>query len=512
MNSFDDEEIEMTEKPNNIKIKMVELFHLLNNGIINTIEIIELENDIIKIKCNKYELDLYLIQFNKIFKKEYKSIKDCFDYLSNLFENDKIYIKKIVNGEYFELSVSSILSEEININLEYKDNSSISIYIDIFKEYYKQKLDVEKLNKILNKINIKYDKDEFNDPKNINFSSDIIRNSFANYSYENSFTVYESQNKNLQIVYATKDKSIISQCINTNKANGKNKGSYYDDKIGKGFTQNKAHKNFITNIKYYFDEINNLEIIMTTSKKDNIIKLWKVNNGCELYNEIKANNSNFLFSACFFKQNNESYIITSNGKTLQQNQEIENFESLKLFKLNKKEPFKQISDSEDCTYFVDIYHDKILNKNFIITGNFNYIKSYDYEKDELYHKYYENNNGIHPSVIVNAFGEIIKLIESCEDGNIRIWEFHSSNLVKKINTENNNLYGICLWNENYIFVGCKDKSIKLIELKNGILIKSLEGHQGRIISFKKCQTDKTENLYSQGLDGTIKLWTNPKSI
>ena len=96
---------------------------------------------------------------------------------------------------------------------------------------------------------------------------------------------------------------------------------------------------------------------------------------------------------------------------------------------------------------------------------------------------------------------------SCEDGNIRIWGFHSCELIRKIKTENNNLYGICLWNENYIFVGCKDQSIKLIELKNGLLIKNLKGHKGRIISFKKIiQPDNNEILFSQSLDGTIKSW------
>ena len=76
-------------------------------------------------------------------------------------------------------------------------------------------------------------------------------------------------------------------------------------------------------------------------------------------------------------------------------------------------------------------------------------------------------------------------------------------------TDNNNLYGICLWNENYIFVGSKDQNIKLIDLKNGLIIKNLEGHKGRIISFKKIiLSDNTEQLYSQGLDGKIKLWIN----
>ena len=133
------------------------------------------------------------------------------------------------------------------------------------------------------------------------------------------------------------------------------------------------------------------------------------------------------------------------------------------------------------------------------------MKSYDYKNNKLYHK-------IHTCVIINKFGKLIKLIESCQDGDIRIWEFYSANLIRKINKDiNNNLYGMCLWNKNFLFVGCKDQSIKLFELKNGILIKSFDGHKERVISFKKVvEYDNKELLFSQGLDGTIKRWVNKK--
>ena len=84
-------------------------------------------------------------------------------------------------------------------------------------------------------------------------------------------------------------------------------------------------------------------------------------------------------------------------------------------------------------------------------------------------------------------------------------------MIRKIKTDNNNLYGICLWNDNYAFVGGKDQTIKLIELKNGLLIKTFKGHKGRIISFKKMvDPNEGEYLFSQGLDQKIKLWINKK--
>ena len=356
-------------------------------------------------------------------------------------------------------------------------------------EKIKEKLDNLDINKL---TQIK----ERKNPINIEFSSDIIKNSFANYSYESSFFVFKSINNQLELAYTTKEKKLIIYDINSKN---------------ELFKSEERHNNYITNIKHIYDKTNKMDIVMTISKKDNNIKIWNATDW-KMETEItNANEKNFLYSACFLNDMNEIKILTSNGKNLQAYQTNENFENMKLFNL-KGELIKEINDTNDCTYFVDIYDDKNSSKIFILTGNYNYVKSYIYETNEtvsLYHKYYECNNGIHPSVIVNTFEQKIKLIESCEDGNIRIWGFHSGDFIRKINTDNNNLYGICLWNENYIFVGCKDQNIKLIDLKNGLIIKNLEGHKGRIISFKKIiLSDNTEQLYSQGLDGKIKLWIN----
>ena len=147
---------------------------------------------------------------------------------------------------------------------------------------------------------------------------------------------------------------------------------------------------------------------MSVSKKDNNIKIWNANKW-ELISDIfNVNQKNFLYSACFLKDNDNISILTSNGKNLQQNQMHENFENIKIYDL-KGNLIKEIEETNDCAYFINIYYDNNLNKNFIVTGNFNYVKSYDFDNNRLYHKYFENNNGIHPSVIINKIGEKIKL-------------------------------------------------------------------------------------------------------
>ena len=494
MNSNKHEETEMKIDSKKDKIISFENFPNQIDGIIYNIELVEKENIII-IKYNKYESILNLEDFNSLFKSEYKLINDCYKYLFDNFVSH-IYIKQILNEQYFVLAFNHL--PEIELKLIYDKNASKSSLTDIVELTNKLSSKIETFeNEISNlKKQIKNkSKEDFNDPRNIEFLNDVVKNSFAQFSYEDSFIVFLSIENILELVYATKEKSIISYDLNQKK---------------NIFSYMKAHQSSITNFKYFFDEVNNRDIIMSISKKDNNIKIWNANKW-EIISDIKGiYRSNFLFSACFFKKENESYIISSNGKTLQPYQEFQNFEPLKIYNF-QGELVEEINDWDDCTYFIDVYYDNILEKNFILTGNYNYVKAYDYDNNKLYHKYHGNNNGIHPSVIINKFGEKIKLIESCEDGYIRIWNFHSCELIRKINTENNNLYGICLWSKNYIFVGCKDQSIKLIELKNGLLIKSLKGHKGRIISFKKIEQNNNEYLFSQGLDGTIKQWINFKT-
>ena len=496
INYKNDEELLENEKMR--KINSLEDFSIQQDGIIYKIVLKELE-DIINIKNNKYELDLNLNDFNSKTKKDFTSLNDCYKFLVSQFQDNNITIKMLLNTKYL---IFSYYDQETNQDIDFKliyeeknEESSLSElaknYNVLYSAYQNLKEEVEELKK-----NSLSKKELLKASKNITFSSDVINNSFAGYSYEDSFIVFKSIDDITQLVYATKEKTIIAYDLEKKR------------NIASRF---KAHKNFITNFKYIFDEENNKDVVISLSKKDNNIKIWNANSWEMISEIINVNKNNFLYSACFLQNDNDIFIITSNGKNLQSYQTNEIFENMKLYNL-KGEFIKEINETNDSTYFIDSYYDDNLSKIFIVTGNYNYVKSYDFDNNKLYHKYFENNNGIHPSVIINKIGEKIKLIESCEDGNIRIWGFHSGQLIRKINTENNNLYGICLWNENFIFVGCKDQSIKLIELKNGLLIKNLKGHNGRIISFKKMVLQNNQEcLLSQGLDGTIKLWTNSEN-
>ena len=67
-----------------------------------------------------------------------------------------------------------------------------------------------------------------------------------------------------------------------------------------------------------------------------------------------------------------------------------------------------------------------------------------------------------------------------------------------------------MWNNECIFIGCDDKTIKLVELKNGKIIKELKGHKREVISIKTIIHPKYGKcLISQGVkNDCIKLWIN----
>ena len=67
---------------------------------------------------------------------------------------------------------------------------------------------------------------------------------------------------------------------------------------------------------------------------------------------------------------------------------------------------------------------------------------------------------------------------------------------------------MCLWDNDYLFVGCKNKTIKLIGIKEGLIIKSLAGHDNDVITLKKIFHPKFGDcLVSQGeMDDQIRIW------
>ena len=424
----------------------------------------------------------------------FNTLDEEFNYLNNLFINKNIEIKEIITG------IKIVLTIKINKNDNNQNNNIYIILIHngiskdyIINELYNKNKNLEqKIQKLNNNILNSEKKDkQINQYTNFsldNFNLKSIINiiSFIRNPKENTFSLFNSKDNILCLVYGTKELSIISYNINDNK---------------KMIEIKKAHNDDIIGINHFFDKKNKRDLIMSISTL-NFLNIWNFNNWELILNLSKINKMGLLSSACFLYYNEECFIVTSNS-----NYGV-GTEKIKIFNL-KGEKKKEINNSNEDSLFINTYYEEELSKTYIIVGCKNYIKSYDYDNNKLYNKYYEENNGHHFSVIIKKTEGLIKLIESCtSDGFIRIWNFHYGNLLCKINT-NIKICSLCLWNDNFLFSGSLDGKIILIDLINQIVVKNISGHKNWVNCIRKFKNNKYgECLITQGFDDQIKIWVN----
>ncbi len=363
-------------------------YHLIKNNIKYSILLIK-QIKYITIKCKNYFSQMNLETISKIFQTTYDSLDEPFILFKKYFIEGKIMIKEIIYNEMIKL----VIKEEITYNnIKGKE---ISLIYDI-------------------------------EPNNFLLFSVITKDSFSSSPIENTFTIFNSCNNILFLIYATKDRSI--KCINL-----------IEKKIVTEIKE--AHFKFITNFKHYFDDIKKLDIIMSIASDDNEIKLWNIYNWECILHIKNINKTGNLLSATFLKENNNLFIVTSNFEIFDESEPIKIYDENGLM-------IKEIINSKENTFFIEIYFDELTKINYIITCNINCVKSYNYNQNILYHRYYEGNNSFHNSVAISEFNNIVNLIEICNDGNIRIWDFHLNILLNKIKFDNSGLTSMCIWDDN----------------------------------------------------------------
>ena len=123
-----------------------------------------------------------------------------------------------------------------------------------------------------------------------------------------------------------------------------------------------------------------------------------------------------------------------------------------------------------------------------------------------------NFDGYFYSSVINILENenIVQLIVSGDDNFIRVWDFHQGDIIKKIETNKNCIYSLCLWNKSYLFCASEDATIKLFDLNAGIIINELKAHKKMVCTIKKIIHPLFgECLISQGYrKDQILIWRN----
>ena len=417
------------------------------------ITITKKENNI-NIICKNYNIQLNKNDLSNITNITFNTVEEVYNFIINLFEEKKVKIKEINNEALI---------------LEFTHNK-------IFE------------------ISLKYNKSIILQCKNDDcpFSNFKILNDFniSSYTYNylgNTFCAFEAIDNIVYLIYTTLENSILSyNLINKQKIN----------------EIKKAHDIYISNLKHYLCKKEKMDLIMSISSGDNNLKLWNLTNFECLVNLKNVNDEGILASASILNDNNNYYIITSNCNWNEITGPMKVFDS-------SGNKIKEIIDSKEEILFLDIYYDEEKDKNYIVTGTIHCVKSYDYTENRVLHEYYEVYTSYHFGIIIYKQDNIVKIIDSATDGYIRIWDFHNKILLKKIIGTNNRewIYGISLWKNDYLLTGC-NKSINLINLKDGKLVKVFEGHNKRVITIIKMKHPIYGDCFlSQGYqDDYILMW------
>ena len=452
-------------------------------------------------KINSCQSDLFDMNNNNNNLHKLNQIEDNKDsktFLNKKLKNESITLSKI---KRMKIESKNYIDKDI-------DNKIIERSRSVIKKPKKKNLNEIKERKvIINKDNknIKKERDNsfsFQKQKTDNShknSSDLLNNSDSNNSNNNVFDSYcptdvdysfaafiSIKNNNAYIIYSDIHKYIYCHNLTNNKKENCIKN---------------AHIEPISSIRYYYN--NKKEYIMSISYKNRQVKIWKFNSWEEIVNIKEIYPEGFLYSACFLKDKHKIYFLTSNWI------DTNSADLIRIYDLQGKR-VNVINGSNENVLLMDNYFDRENNTNYIIISNKGYIKSYNYNKKELYSKYQDIGNiSKINSFIIYKDNNILKIIESSDNGTIRLWNFHSCSLINKFTLENIWFGGICLYNIDHILVGCGDKTIKLISLKEGTVIKTLNGHEGKVCCIKKLNIDKLGKcFFSLGKDNKIRTWKN----
>ena len=228
----------------------------------------------------------------------------------------------------------------------------------------------------------------------------------------NAFLVFKSIDNLFLLIYSTETSIICYDLIALSKIN--------EIKMDK--------EQVIKYFSHYLDNKNKRDLILTVPSWNNNIKIFNARTW-ECIITLDNKNGNII-SAFFLNdiKKEENYIITffyNIYNTKEKNKEI------RVYNYDQK-LIKKLKLKNDSIFLMDIYYDIKYQKNYLILGCKNYIKSLDYDKKLVYNQY-KDNNPVHYSIkILEGKDGNVKLIESFMDGFIKIWNFHTGKMLKNI--------------------------------------------------------------------------------
>jgi len=355
-------------------------------------------NEIIS-KLNNFKCRIYL--YNEIVKnivynydrnhlnyQILQNIKEILDFKKNMIKD----IMKIINENNIDKRMKSIMDLNYKIDNKNEDYSNEIIFNKFLKEPHnlKYKLNIAESNEFLG-------------------ANDLFEVFVCNKDHKEYVVSKNINNYNLDIYTLLDNKKLLSL---------------------------KGHKNRITTIRYFIDNIYNYEYLISADI-NGIVILWDIINKYKITYQINTNYNiygeiDLVIYSClliFDKNKEDNYIITSLNNI---SEDIEK-SATKIYSLKNGEFIKCIDNSNKIKILYLLpWYNKNNNQHYIIQFGSESIVINSLLKNELYSEFIQRPEGLHYNGFIFKKNDNEFLLSSSTNGYINIWDLYNKSIYKTI--------------------------------------------------------------------------------
>ena len=406
-----------------------------------------------------------------------------------------------------QVEIQDILKEKNNDkNKEFKKDDFIDQIMEEIEELKNEnKLMKKRLNdseKKLDDFNVSFKKEideikhEKIDPKEFEFKKTISNDLFSRNFYNNRACIFSSyQDDNIYVAYGIKTNLDLEG---------------YDVLNDEKFIIIKSlHKNFFDSCRYYFDDIKNRDLLITTSLDSHVKVINFIRKKSEVILDLNFESvKDAIINTAYFIHENILIPFAKEGV----------FKFYSIFS-------DYIGEIKGAGFILGL-NKFFLEKNkchYILISNTEGVFVYCIETFSLYHKFIplidkkgeekekEKSNSFGEAFIIEKDKTILLIAPCFNYGYLFIWDFEEGNLIKAIETASG-ISDICLWDNKYIFASLVNDQCQfvLINIKNMKIEKEFEGIGNEYYGngIKVLRNDLKGNyLISLSLKGKLDLYT-----
>ena len=497
---------ERKESINQLKMKEEEINKKLNEKAyeLNN-KLIDKDNALNDINKKLIEKDYIINEINNKLDTKENSIKKQNETINEL----KKYINKINEENNQKINeLKKILLSLDEVKSKYKGNINLNINAN----------GLNNINNMTNMSNnysntIVNEEEKKSTPMNLKFKQDIV-NTNTKGGLNDLFEVYTSPKDQTLYLVSPNKNNFNLDIITLN-----------DNKIQLSL---KGHLKKITHVRYFINEFNNKEYLISADES-HIVIVWDILDNYSIKYTIDTKYNDVIYSCLLVfvgenfdnsndKENNESnpnnnistegYIVTSTYGISEENENS----GTKIFSMGNDAEFINYvpNTNNNSVYHLLSWFNKKNNKYYIIQFAYMKILINNLLEDELYAELTQEQKLSHYSGFIYEIDEEkCYLFSSSKNGIINIWDLYNKQLINNINVNGSILCHMIQWNEKYAIVAdYSEKSFKIIDIQNYTVIKDINGvHTKEVKTIKKITHPiYGDSLLTAGNDHTIRLW------